>query len=235
MFKAIKSWIYPSKCMLCRQILEAETEGHLCEKCYTKVLRNHLCQKCGRPYGLGESSCTFCKKEELGEIEQIVALFPYKDYFRQAVLRWKYKGIRKYAKGYADLFVNDLCFTEKFQVDALVPVPLAPSRERMRGFNQSLDLAHEISKLTGIPVHDLLTRKKDTKPQSKCTREERLSNIKGCIQIKNVKDLPELKRIAIIDDIYTTGATIKDCIRAIREELPIKNEQIYLLIVCIGV
>lgn len=199
------------------------------------MLRNHLCPKCGRPYHTGNATCIYCKQEEMKGIEQMIALFPYTDCCRKAVLRWKYKGIRKYARGYADLFVNDLCVLEKLQIDGLVPVPLAPNRQRKRGFNQSLDLAKEISKLTSIPVYDCLVRNKNTKPQSECTKKERSQNIKGSIELKKADVFPELRQIAIIDDIYTTGATVKECIKVIRQEIRIKNEKIYLLIVCIGI
>lgn len=238
MYKAVrilKDIFYPNKCMLCRDILDKNQLGLLCDKCYPKVLRNHLCIKCGRPYHLGKEDCLFCKKEKLRSINRIIALFPYKERCREAVLRWKYRGIRKYAIGYADLFVNDLCIIEKLKVDALIPVPLSPHREQKRGFNQSLDLAEEINKLTDIPVYDLLMREKDTKPQSKCSKEERRTNIKGSISLKRQECYPLLKRIAIIDDIYTTGATIEECIKVIRQELSIRNEEVYLLVVCIGV
>lgn len=235
-FDSVKRLIYPRKCTLCRAILDERETNCLCEKCSHYILKEHLCPKCGRPYNMGEERCLFCEKLDLRHIERIIALFPYKDICREAVLRWKYKGIRKYAKGYAQLFINEVEILKQINVDALIPVPLAPSRLRRRGFNQALDLANEIGNLSGIPVYDCLKRTKNTKPQSQCSREERLKNITGTIALKGeTMSYPQLKQIAIIDDIYTTGATIRECIRVLRESLRLRNEEVILLVVCIGV
>lgn len=231
----LKQIIYPRKCTLCRTILDEKATGYLCEKCSHYILKEHICPKCGRPYNMGEERCLFCEKLDLTHIERIIALFPYKDICRESVLRWKYKGIRKYAKSYADLFINEVDLLKKIQVDALIPVPLAPNRLRKRGFNQALDLANEIGNLTGIPVYDCLKRIKNTKPQSQCSREERLRNIVGSVVLKrDTTSYPELRQVAIIDDIYTTGATVKECIKVVRENLRLRNDNVYLLIVCIG-
>lgn len=231
----LKQIIYPRRCTLCRTILDGKETSCLCEKCSHYILKEHTCPKCGRPYNMGKERCLFCEKLDLPHIERIIALFPYKDVCREAVLRWKYKGIRKYAKSYAELFINEADLLKKMQVDALIPVPLAPNRLRKRGFNQALDLANEIGNLTGIPVYDCLKRIKNTKPQSQCSREERLKNIVGSIALKReTTHYPELKQVAIIDDIYTTGATIKECIKVVRENLRLRNDNIYLIIVCIG-
>jgi len=173
------------------------------------------------PYQASENDCVY-------------ALFPYNNQYRKAVLRWKYRGIRKYAKIYANLLVNDLCFLNQINIDALVPVPLSASRQRKRGFNQALDLANEISKLTDIPVYDILKRSRNTKPQSKCSKKERLQNLKGSMSLKD-KAFKEISSIALVDDIYTTGATIRECIRAIQEKQSSSKLTIYVIVVCIGV
>ena len=230
----LKKLVYPNKCMICRKILDDQVTGSLCDRCYSFVLRHNLCVRCGRPYNIGDTYCAYCNKEEQGEIDSIIPLFPYENQFKKAVLRWKYTGLRKYAKGYADLFVNDLCTIDKLKIDALIPVPLSPSRARRRGFNQALDLAEQISKASGIKVYDILTRVKDTKPQSKCSKKERMKNLKGSIEIKSGNIFLPVNNIAIIDDIYTTGATVKECLSAINRQNLVKNTKIYVLIVCIG-
>jgi ComF family protein len=234
MYPSLKELIYPNKCIICRDILENNVIGHLCDKCYSFVLRHHLCSRCGRPYNIGDTFCVYCNQEE-SDIERVISLFPYDEKFKKAVLRWKYQGIRKYAKGYADLFANDLCVIDSLKIEALIPVPLSPFRARMRGFNQAEDLANEISKLTGIKVYDVLRRVKDTKPQSKCTKKERLSNIKGSIAVKADISSLDINNIAIIDDIYTTGATVKECIHAMNRQNLLIDKKIYVLTVCVGI
>lgn len=232
----IKKLIYPPKCHICGCILKREEPEAICSKCSEYVLREHTCIRCGRPYNMGKATCLFCEKEELPNIERIIALFPYKDVCREAVLRWKYKGIRKYAETYAKLFIYDLDILNKMNIDGIIPVPLAPNRLKKRGFNQALDLAHEIGNLTGIPVYDCLERIKNTKPQSQCDKKERLKNIVGTVRLKgDTTDYPELRQVVIIDDIYTTGATIRECLGVITKSLRVKNKSSYVLVVCIGI
>ena len=112
----------------------------------------------------------------------------------------------------------------------LVPIPLAPSRMKKRGFNQALDLALEISRLSGIPVVDCLRRCKDTKPQAQCDKKEREKNVyKSMIFTK--PSLKEVNDIILIDDIYTTGSTIKECIRVLRRERTSCNASIYVVVI----
>ena len=190
--------------------------------------------RCGRPYRIGKEGCICCKEEDDPVIKRIVGLFPYCDYYRKAIMRWKYHGIRRYAKGYADLFVNELVAPYILELDAFIPVPLAPSRAKKRGFNQAKDLAGEMTLLTKIPMYDCLIRTRDTKPQVECTKEERSKNVKGSIAINQKFELPQLRRVAIVDDIYTTGSTAKECIKILQQVYAMKDATFYLLVVCIG-
>ena len=230
----LKNLIYPNKCIVCRDFINSEMVQVLCDKCFSHLLKEHLCKRCGRSYKIGESGCLCCKEEENPPIEQIIGLFSYSEEYRESVLRWKYRGIRKYAKGYADLFVNELAVPLSLGFDGFIPVPLAPSRARKRGFNQAKDLAQSMSHLTQIPVYDCLIRTRDTKPQAECNKEERSKNVKGSIAMNTKQNLPVLKKVAIIDDIYTTGSTVKECIKILKQEYAMKDTQFYLLVVCIG-
>lgn len=232
--RQLKNLVYPKKCMVCRKLLYTETTELLCDACYSHLLKANLCSRCGRPYKIGEEGCLCCRIEEEPLIKQIVGLFPYRDNYRKSVLRWKYQGIRKYAKGYADLFVNDLVTPEILQLDCFIPVPLAPSRAKKRGFNQTKDLAKQMSLMTQIPVYDCLTRTRDTRPQAECAKEQRYKNVRGSIAVNEKLKLPQLRRVAIVDDIYTTGSTAKECIRILKKEYAMKDAEFYLLVVCIG-
>lgn len=230
----LKKLIYPDKCTICRKLLSAETKEVLCDRCYSHLLKENLCNRCGRPYKIENEGCLCCKEEEDSMVKRTIGLFPYCDHYRKAVLRWKYRGIRRYAKSYADLFVNDLVVTAILELDAFIPVPLAPSRAKKRGFNQAKDLAREMTLLTDIPTYDCLLRTRDTKPQAECTKEQRNKNVKGSIAINQKFTLPQLRRVAIVDDIYTTGSTAKECIKILKQEYAMKDAEFYLLVVCIG-
>ena len=233
MIKELLGLIYPKKCILCRKLLEEMDGEYVCRLCYDKfhaekeqllgedqVLQDNLWNELDEELALLEE-----------RPEQIVALFPYTNEYRKSILRWKYRGVRKYAKGFAELLVTEQKVFEKVLVDAIIPVPLAPSRMRKRGFNQALDLAREISKLEDIPVWDCLKRVRDTKPQATCSREERYSNVQGSIAFISEKCSRDVNYVVIIDDIYTTGNTIKECIKILRKQHVFRNAKIVTVVV----
>lgn len=233
--KGLPKVIYPPKCVLCKRILEETEDEYVCRLCYDKFR--------GEKKHLIKEDCilqeiepqTILQEQRSGEVSyfemvearrpQCITLLPYISEYRSAILSWKYKGIRKYAKAFAQLIVEEQKVFENIKVDALIPVPLAPSRFRKRGFNQALDLAVEIGKLSHIPVWDYLERNRNTKPQAECTREERYSNIRESIRVKKIameeiigyQDKKVINHIVIIDDIYTTGSTAKECIKELRK------------------
>ncbi len=238
MIKELLGWIYPRKCILCRNFLEDMDGEYICRLCYDKfdaekqeILGEEQVLKKDIGYELAEKLALELDFLE-DRPEQIIALFPYTNEYRKSILRWKYRGIRKYAKGFAELLVTEQKVFENVSVDAMIPVPLAPSRMRKRGFNQALDLAREIGKLANIPVWDCLKRIKDTKPQAACSREERYRNTEGSIAfVSSEKYTKEVNYVAIIDDIYTTGSTIKECIKILRKQYAFRNTRIVIVIV----
>lgn len=214
--QSLLAFFYPNKCMLCQRLLHEDDDLYVCYRCREKITAEVI------PY-----KSLYTKEEEYPI--QIMTLFPYESEYRKAILRWKYQGIRKYAKGFAKLLVEEIDFSV-YDEAVFIPIPLAVSRKRKRGYNQALDLAVELSKLTGILVCDYLVRHKDTKPQSKCTKEEREKNIKNTMRIRKSSELTP-KNIFIVDDIYTTGSTIKEAIRVIKQEFLFRKAKIYVIVV----
>lgn len=235
MWNAIRTWIYPDKCMICRKLL-TDVNGTvqcICCACEQELFNQHICSKCGKPYAV-EDTCLYCGEMPRG-ITRIMSLFPYRDDYKASVKRWKYKGIRRYGAGFAKLMASELIGREGVSIDVLIPIPISDKRYAERGFNQALDLAREVSKLTNIPVYDVLSRNKNTKPQSACTKQERRENIRGSIKVNGaISDLAH-KNIAFIDDIYTTGSTVQECIKVIKENVEDINEEVYVLTVCLAI
>ena len=115
-------------------------------------------------------------------------------------------------------------------VDVIIPVPVHPSRRRKRGFNQAEVLAKIMGERLGIPVRtDLLTRTKKTLPQKELSAGERLKNLSGAFRAEVIP--AEIRRILLVDDIYTTGSTIEACTRALKTS---GAQAIYFVVICMA-
>jgi ComF family protein len=135
---------------------------------------------------------------------------------REAVHQFKYQNIRVLAATLAGV-LHAYLTEHPISTDVLVPVPLHPQRLRQRGYNQSLLLALELGKLTGIPVHpDILKRRINTPPQARTAGSmERHSNMRGAFTSPDgkLKD----KKVLLIDDVSTSGATLDACASALKQ------------------
>ena len=103
----------------------------------------------------------------------------------------------------------------------LVPVPLDKNKLKSRGYNQSEELAKELSKVLQVPVvSDFLIKTKSTKPQMELKKEEREKNLLNAFTIKSggTSDVPPLsnKKVFLVDDVYTTGSTMQECAKVLR-------------------
>lgn len=119
------------------------------------------------------------------------------------------------AKPLAGLMINALpC---EIDVDMIVPVPLHPTRLRGREFNQSLLLADQLGRHLARPVSAThLVRIIATDPQTTLTRQARLQNLRKAFEVRRPQDLME-KRILLVDDVFTTGTTLNECAKALRQ------------------
>jgi ComF family protein len=107
-------------------------------------------------------------------------------------------------------------FLSALRADLIVPVPLHPKRLRWRGFNQSVLLARQVSRAYATPM-DLfvLARCRETPPQTQLSEEERRKNMRGAFAVNARTSIKE-KTILLVDDVYTSGATVNECSRALR-------------------
>ena len=112
------------------------------------------------------------------------------------------------------------------QVDYLIPVPLHPRKQAQRGYNQALVMAQEVSNLTHIPILDCTIRIRNTPQQSRFSRIERYANIQGAFQATAQASGISGKRILLIDDMMTTGATLVEVARALVAYKPVSIQGI---------
>jgi len=137
---------------------------------------------------------------------------------KDIIWRYKYEFVRILAEPLSEMLVERFgSFAQKKQF-IITYVPSSKQRQRWRGFNQSALIAKKIADKTGLNLETLLLKKGRTSPQVGLSKKQRIKNIEGKIKAVNVtKSKIKDKRILIIDDVYTTGATLEECAKILRQ------------------
>ena len=224
--------LYPRRCPICHGVIRIPKAlvHPECEKS-VPVIGEPRCKKCGKELESGQREyCTDCTDQK-HSYTRGVAVYGYRGAIKQSVQKFKFQNKREYA----DFYVRQMCksleaFIHVWQPQALIPVPLHKSRKKKRGFHQAQLLAEGIGEAFGIPVlPDLVVRVVATRPQRQLNKKKRKNNLKNAFKIP-AHDV-KLKRVLVIDDIYTTGSTIN----AVSELLTEKGvDRIYFATLCIG-
>ena len=161
--------------------------------------------------------------------ESGVALLNYDETARSVMAQIKYKNKREYLDFFGAAMAKRYGRTvARMAVEAIVPVPIHSSRRRARGFNQAEVLAEILGDKLKIPVEpQMLTREKKTRPQKELSAAERLKNLSGAFAAG--KECGRIKRVLLVDDIYTTGSTIEACARVLQSA---GVETVYFAVIC---
>ena len=185
---------------------------------------DNKCIICGVEGFLG--ICSKCKSEikRVHQQEEIMAYGYYGGVLKKLILNLKYHKSFIAGKVLADLLCQ-IIIEKKLSIDCICYVPISKDSLKKRGFNQCSVLAKNISSILDIPVIDCLVKVKETKEQKLLGTEERLKNILDAFEIKNKEKLFK-KNSLLIDDVYTTGATINECKKNIEK---CNINKIYLL------
>lgn len=199
----------------------------LCFACKNQLqwIGSTICKVCGRGLKQAETNiCSDCRAIHPTEWVYNRSVFKYNTFVKQIIWRYKYKGQEKLAEPLGWLMAEVLeqhWGNKKF---VLSYVPLHTQRLSDRGFNQAELLANVVGKHLRLPVFELLIRKRITGQQSVKGRDERLTTLVGAFSLKPKVDVSELsgREILLVDDIYTTGATLRECSKPFKER-GIKN------------
>jgi ComF family protein len=221
---AALSLVFPETCQVCGHQRARREEGYVCPQCWSKpgaiqFVRPPFCDKCGLPYDGAFSTafvCSNCQGLEL-HFSAARSATIYDGLVKDLIHRFKYQRQLWLEPFLVDLLLRELRpWLRENQWDCLVPVPLHPVREREREFNQSLRLAAAVSNATGLPCHGrALRRTRLTHTQPALTREERAKNMRKAFALQGRFPLKG-KRVILIDDVLTTGATTSECARALQ-------------------
>jgi len=205
----ISDLIFPRRCPVCDGVLsERDRKDLVCLECLPKIkyIKSPKCYKCGKQLGDDEAEyCADCRKKE-HLFERGFALYDYPS-VRHSMYRFKYSGRTEYAGFFGrDMAEHFGAEFKKIGIEAVIPVPMYAAKKRMRGYNQAEELAKVLGRELGIPViKDLVKRTKKTLPMKMLSPSERAANLKNAFIIGQFE--LKLRRILVVDDIYTTGCT----------------------------
>ena len=207
--------LLPSRCLLCAGA--APTGRDLCAGCLADLPRNSVCcARCALPLASPAQHCGACLKREPA---YATAWAPFQYGHPLNLLEARFKFHRDLAAGrvLADLLV-DAARTRQSEVlpDCLLCVPLHRTRLRERGFNQALELAKPLSRSLDIPLaSDMLVRTRSTRAQTGLDAKARRQNLRGAFAFCAKDSIPA--HVAIVDDVMTTGSTVDECARVLRQ------------------
>jgi ComF family protein len=150
----------------------------------------------------------------IGPLDGACAAHAFDGALRDAIHHLKYQGARHLAEPLGELLVESY-WLGSLDVDVIVPVPLHPSRQSERGYNQSELLARELARAIGLPCEvGALRRVRPTPAQTHLSAEERRRNVAGAFVASETR--PGGARVLLVDDVFTTGSTLAACAAALR-------------------
>jgi len=201
--------LYPPRCAVC-----GRHDDFLCASCFDGLPRadGARCDVCWSPLG-ANGRCRACSERELA-LTRLRAVFRYEGEVRRLVHAFKFAGHSALTPYLARPMLESL-WEHGLEVDLVVPVPLTGLRRRRRGFNQAALLGREMAKGAGLPFEEPLSRRRFPGPQARSASAiDRQRNVEGAFAVSKPEAVAD-RRVLLIDDITTTGATLDACARVL--------------------
>lgn len=205
----------PQRCMLCGQLLygAAAPARGLCSGCYRRLtkerLRGERCRMCGRPLISSRQECLYCREKQFS-FDSHFSLFMYQGVAKGLLQAYKFGNHRQIGYVWAHFTARSLYGS--YWDYTIVPVPGRKNSVRRRGWDQMLVIARILQRKYGLKTEFLLNRKGGVS-QKFLSYEGRMANLKGRIGVKN---LPIPEKVLLIDDVFTTGASLSECAAVIK-------------------
>lgn len=196
MLRLVAQWLFPPKCVLCGKLLQKQ-ETDLCTDCRVD----------SPEFSKGNLKIPF--------LDSYAAIWYYEGSVRRSLLRYKFYGARHYAQSYGRLLAMKLLREYPEGFDLLTWVPVSRMRKLRRGYDQVELLAKVVARELEVPCTPLLHKVRNNPPQSGISgRAERKANVLGVYRVLQPEQIVG-KRILLLDDILTTGATAGECARVL--------------------
>jgi ComF family protein len=229
---ALASIVLPAGCRLCEQLLTGASRLPVCKDCLASFSRiqGSLCQECGVPVDavsgdedidgsgeLFEDVCIGCRSEKF-HFDRARSFARYQDSLVRAIVLLKFEEMEPLADWFADRLAEVVRQNGKaLEADLIAPVPLHKIRRRERGFNQAELLSKRLAKRLGLPYQGvLLVRKRPRPDKHLLTSNERWEAVRGAFATRPGSQVDK-RRVLLVDDVMTTGATLDACAKALRE------------------
>ena len=182
-------FLFPPTCGICEKM----GEGYICKNCYKEIekyLYNNI------------------EKRQ----ENIFYLLQYKDIIRGKMIEYKFNDKPYLHHMFCEIFIKNKNACEFFKdYDIIIPVPIHKKKKRARGYNQTELIAKKLSKYFNTKIDtNILIKQKNTPMQSSLGKKDRIKNVQDVYKVLNGEKIIG-KNVLILDDIYTTGATVKEC------------------------
>jgi ComF family protein len=223
--------LYPPKprCEICGRTGAAAA----CDTCMASLdhLQGITCLHCGKQLSeqYVNSICPDCASGTF-YYNRAYSCFEYSGMGKELIYKLKYEGRLRLSGVIAELMQERLR-NEGLKIDAVVPVPIHKNKLAERGFNQSLAIAVELGRRLGRPVWDCLIRTRETKEQYNLDKSQRRLNIVGAFSVRLLYNNDKYSSILLVDDIYTTGSTVNECSKILKES---GTKDIYVITAATG-
>lgn len=223
--EAVLSLVFPDVCGMCGSRRAGAAEGYVCRACseapgHVRWIRQPYCSRCGLPFDgaiTGSFACGNCRDVAFA-FRWARASVVATPFVLRVVRRFKYGRCRWHGPFLASLLAKEAVpALAGAGWDGLIPVPLHPSKEREREFNQAVVLARSLARASGVPLRDRCVRRvAATRAQASLDRESRASNIRGAFRVPHPARVAG-GRFVVVDDVLTTGATTSAVAEALLE------------------
>lgn len=217
---ALFELVFPEDCRVCSRPLREVSRVPVCAACLAEPApfeAEFFCRACRTPFLNGapldeQGLCGVCRLG-LANFDAAYSYGAYQGTLRKLIHLFKYDGIRTLAEPLGRYLALALPPGEQF--DGVVPMPLHWRKRWQRGFNQSALLARVLARRTSVPVIEAVRRVKATRPQAGLTNAQRRGNVAAAFRIRDPKSI-EGRRLLLIDDVLTTGATVRSCAKVLK-------------------